>query len=706
MSLIFKATNPGATTAIWPQPTGWRHEAYFDKPDALSLDMAGYHGVADRAIIEAYLADEGDGDSFSDIVFRGYVLPIDEAGEKVAKVSIPSIEKILDGSRWTVPVRYPAGTTLTKMLTHDWPASSTEKPGLLCMANNMVQPGSFVLHSGNVWKLGQGGSSFLGSLQSKHVFIDSVQQTWGSSAVLSSGQFWQDAEYLYIYLPDSSKDDYNYIILVEGIYETNIRLGTIENGSTTFAYSWRVGAANIYKEITRLILATGQEWEFSHCQTGYTYLNAATSIGRGASNTNYPTYRYDLCEIIKQKRNTTGGARPVHALRGEGIGKGQSKQYYTEASFPQGLRFVERAEYSSQFADQLAGTIGKLYDNYQDQSAWKITAEDDPSLMPGDWIKIVPEFEQPVIERVKQITRSSDSPMAIYVGQRPVDAQDSLNARMDWRDQMQRDLDIQYAEVHCSDRENVDSDTPCTVTLKVDAGDWDTELPARWLLTIGIGEFEAPITTVTTPEVHHGSTGANTTTGSGGDHDDHSLAGVTSVATVGNYADVIDAVGVDYVEVDGVTVVEDVTFYNSVNEQFTTKNHVHGFSSGTYPGSNSQFDLDTYSNPAQSGAKALGVEKAAAAGGTDSWVAWLTVTAKIINATYPAGVNVAGSPFSDQGIGDSIPDIDVSDLVVAGENKVQISISRYDTPGPGQTTFVKARMNVNLTGKIILDYSS
>ncbi len=211
MSLIFKALNPGATQPTWPQPSGWRHESYFDKPDALSLDMAGYHGVADRAIIEAYLAAEEGGDSFSDVVFRGYLLPPDEAGAKVSKASIPSMEKILDGSRWTVPVRYPAGTTLTKMLTHDWPASSVEKPGLLCMANNMVQPGSFILHSGNVWKLAQGGSSYLGSLQSKHVYIDSVQQTWHTSASLTSGKFWQDAEYLYIY---SSRNPYYSIVLV------------------------------------------------------------------------------------------------------------------------------------------------------------------------------------------------------------------------------------------------------------------------------------------------------------------------------------------------------------------------------------------------------------------------------------------------------------------------------------------------------------
>ena len=84
MSLIFKATNPGATQPTWPQPTGWRHESYFDKPDVLSLDLAGYHGVADRAIIEAYIAEEADGDSFSDFVFR---LPIPQMrqGRRLAR---------------------------------------------------------------------------------------------------------------------------------------------------------------------------------------------------------------------------------------------------------------------------------------------------------------------------------------------------------------------------------------------------------------------------------------------------------------------------------------------------------------------------------------------------------------------------------------------------------------------------------------------
>jgi hypothetical protein len=694
MSLIFKATNPGATQPTWPQPTGWRHEAYFDKPDALSLDIAGYHGVADRAIIEAYLAAEEGGDSFSDVVFRGYVLPPDEAGSKVAKVSVPSIEKILDGSRWTVPVRYPAGTTLTKMLTHDWPASSVEKPGLLCMANSMVQPGSFILHSGNVWKLAQGGSGYLGSLQSKHVYIDSVQQTWHTSPSLTSGKFYQDADYLYIY---SSRNPYYSIVLVEGIYETNIRLGTIENGSTTFAYSWRIGAANVYKEITRLILATDQEWQFSHNQDGYTYLNVASSIGRGASNTNYPTYRYDLCEIVRQKRLTTGGARPVHALRGEGIGKGQSKQYYTEASFPQGLRFVERAEYSSQFADQLRGTIGKLYDNYQDQSAWKITAEDDPSLMPGDWIKIVPEFDQPVIERVKQITRSSDSPMVIYAGQRPLDAEDILQAKSDWRDQMQRDLDLEYSSITANGQENVDNDTPCDIILDVPEDDWDDELDSTWLMSIKMTAFEAVDGGGTVATTYHGVGNDETYTGADGAHSDHDLGGITGEATNGNIFDIIDQVGVDYVNIDGVTVVEDVTFYNSYNQKFTGENHVHGFGSYTYPGTaDDHEDHDLPLNPGGTVSSVMGGVWHADGFGS---LAYLTVTATIINSLYPSGTTVPGTPYYDVAIGETISDLDVGGLIVTGQNTIRISITKY-----GGTGDVKARAHVSLAGKVAINY--
>ena len=693
MSLIFKALNPGATVPIWPQPTGWRHEAYFDKPDALSLDLAGYHGVADRAIIEAYIAEEAGGDSFSDIVFRGYVLPPDEAGSKVAKVSVPSIEKILDGSRWTVPVRYPAGTTLTRMLTHDWPASSSEKPGLLCQANHLVQPGSFISHSGNVWKLPQGGSSFLGSLQSKHVFIDSVQQTWGSSAVLSPGQFWQDADYLYIY---SSRNPYYSIVLAEGIYETNIRLGDIENGSTTFAYSWRVGAANIYKEITRLILATDQEWQFSHNQDGYTYLNVASSIGRGASNTNYPTYRYDLCEIIRQKRLTTGGARPVHALRGEGIGKGQSKQYYTEASFPQGLRFVERAEYSSQFADQLQGTIGKLYDNYQDQSAWKIIAEDDPSLMPGDWIKIVPEFDQPVIERVKQITRSSDSPMVIYAGQRPTDAQDSLNARLDWRDQMQRDLDLEFASINCNGQENVDSATPCDIILDVPENDWDIELDSTWLISIKMTAFESSAAGGSIPPTAHGLAGGEYYTGADGAHNDHDLAtagnGLYSMnpnlllpyLTLDTSADDCG----DGVHSHGVEASDSYTAVEA--------DHVHTYDAGSKPGTADDHEdhyLDV--NPGADSTVTMGVNRADGFGS----LAYLTVTAQIINSSYPSGVTVPGTPYYDVAINETIPDLDARGLIVPGQNTIRISIVKYGGVGD-----VKARAHVSLAGKVVLNY--
>lgn len=692
MSLIFKATNPGATQPTWPQPTGWRHEAYFDKPDALSLDLAGYHGVADRAIIEAYIAEEADGDSFSDIVFRGYLLPPDEVGAKVSKATIPSIEKILDGSRWTVPVRYPAGTTLTKMLTHDWPASSTEKPGLLCMANNMVQPGSFVSHSGNVWKLAQGGSSYLGSLQSKHVYLDSVRLVWNTGVNIDPGEFWQDADYLYIY---STRNPYYSIVLVEGIYETNIRLGTIENGSTTFDHSWRIGAANIYKEITRLILATDQEWQFSHNQDGYTYLNVASSIGRGASNTNYPTYRYDLCEIIRQKRMTTGGARPVHALRGEGIGKGQSKQYYTEASFPQGLRFVERAEYSSQFADQLAGTIGKLYDNYQDQSAWKIIAEDDPSLQPGDWIKIVPEFDQPVIERVKQITRSSDSPMVIYAGQRPLDSDDVIRAKADLRDQMQTDLDLQFSSINCNGQENVDSATPCDIILEVPNDDWDAELDSTWLMSIKITAFESSVSGGSGAATNHGVGNNERYTGESGAHNDHDLGGVTGQATKGNVYDIIDSVSVDYIYIGSDKVVEDVTFYNSVNQKLAGENHIHGFGDYTYPGTADDHDNPLPINPAQPISITQFVKRADGLGS----LAYVTVTAQIINSSYPSGVTVPGTPYYDVAINETISDLDVRGLIVPGQNTVRISIVKY-----GGTGDVKARAHVSISGKVALNY--
>lgn len=684
MSLIFKALNPGATTPIWPLPVGWRHDGYFDKPAQLSLEIAGYHGVADRAIIEAYLQAEEGGDSFSDIVFRGYLLPPDEAGSQVSKFTIPSIEKILENARWTVPVRYPAGTTLTRMLTHDWPASSSEKPGLLCMANNLVQPGSFVLHSGNVWKLTQGGSSYLGSLQSKHVYIDSVQQTWGSSAVLSSGQFWQDADYLYIY---SSKNPYYCTVLVEGIYETNIRLGDVETGSTTFAYSWRIGTNNIYKEITKLILATDQEWQFSHNQDGYTYLNVAASIGRGANNTRYPTFRYDLCEIIRQKRNTTGGARPVHALRGEGIGKGSSKQYYTAASFPQGLRFVERAEYASQFADQLQGTIGKLWDNYQDQSAWKITAEDDPSLMPGDWIKIVPEFDQPVIERVKQITRSSGSPMVVYAGQRPSDIDDQIRAKFDARELLQRDLDLEFSSITANGQENVDNATPCDIILDVPADDWDDEIDSTWLLSIKMTAFESSVSGGgTVAATGHGLGGNEYYTGADGAHNDHDLTSVISEDD--GYWGHIAASGWHTHE-------GDPDNPPSTTTDVSVPGHTH-YLSTKYPDTADDHEdhyLDV--NPAIDTDIDMGVKRADGFGS----LAYLTVTATIINSLYPSGAVVPGTPYYDIAINEDISDLDVRGLIAPGQNTIRISIVKYPTAGA-----VKARAHVSLTGKVALNY--
>ena len=394
---------------------------------------------------------------------------------------------------------------------------------------------------------------------------------------------------------------------------------------------------------------------------------------------------------------TTGGARPVHALRGEGIGKGQSKQYYTEASFPQGLRFVERAEYSSQFADQLQGTIGKLYDSYQDQSAWKIIAEDDPSLMPGDWIKIVPEFDQPVIERVKQITRSSDSPMVIYAGQRPSDAEDLLRAKFDWRDQMQKDLDLEFTSINCNGQENVDNATPCDIVLEVPADDWDDELKSTWLMSIKMTAFEGVEGAGTVASTYHGLGNNETYTGADGAHNDHDLAtagnGLYSMnpnlllpyLTLGTSADDCgDGVHSHEVEAsDSYTAVE--------------ADHVHTYDAGSKPGTaDDHEDHDLPLNPGGAVTSILGGISRADGFGS---LAYLTVTATIINSLYPSGITVPGTPYYDVAINETISDLDVGGLIATGQNTIRISITKY-----GGTGDVKARAHVSLAGKVALNY--
>jgi len=676
--------NPGATVPIWPEPTAWKLDRYFDKAGSLSLDMTGSHGMADRAIVEAYYADEAEGNSFSDIPFRGFVLPSDDKGADTSRLTIPAIEKMLD-YRFTQLHRWPAGTTLNKILASDWPVGG-ETPGYLCIANHMIQQGSFIPHNGNWWKLPQGGTNFLGDLHAKgdHVYIDSVQCVYGV-------KYSQDADYLYIW---TAKNPYYSVILVEGSYDTGIRLGTISLGTSTFAQSWRSAGTMISREIPRLLMAFGLEFQYSHNVDGYTYLNASAAIGRGANSAEYPTYKYDKNFIIKVRRNTTAGNAPVHALRGLGIGKGASRQAFTSASFPQGLRFVVLEEYSNQFAAQLAGTVTKRYADMQDTNAWQVTTEDDPGCMPGDYCKIVPEFESPCIERIKQISESSDNAMILYLGQRPRDTEDAVRAKMDVRDQLQRDLDLQYAAFSISGQENVDNTYPCNIILKVPAENWDTEQDSKWLLSVTFNAFEASIAQATTAAVNHGASGTTTHAGSGGSHNDHDLnvAGHTEIA---NEMPVL--LEVPPYETDNASGPGSHSHGLSIGsgEWVTTSAHTHDYGTGTEPGTADPHDDHTIDeNPQQDAVLTLLKQLKAGFGS----LAYLTATIKIINATYPSGVSVPGSPFIDIALTEAVSDIDVSGLVIAGNNTVQVSIVKY-----GGTGSVACRANVTLSGKHIID---
>lgn len=695
----FRVLNPGASVPIWPDPTSWKLDRYFDKAGQLEIEMAGQHGIADRARVDCFIAEEQGAASYSDIAFRGFVMPSDDKGDDVTKIVIKEQQKILD-HRFTQTCRYAAGVTLAEMLSDDWPLPG-ETPGLICQASHLVQPGSFVLHSGQVWRLPQGGTSFLGSLHAlgDNVYIDSTKQTWGSSATLSSGQYFQDSDYLYIRVPDASKNPYNYMILAEGVYETNIRLGSLEKSTETFAKSWRVGNSRVTNEIMWLLQAKELEFQFIHSADGYSYLNAAAAIGRGANATYYPTYRYDQCRIIKGRRNTTGG-NLCHALRGAGIGKGASRQFYTEGSFPPGLRFVEQEEYNGQFYDQLSGTVAKRYADIQDTTAWIIETETDPAAMPGDYIKIVPQYEGAVIERIKQITLSSDSPMKICAGQRGIDVEDRLKSKKYAQDMQQRELDLQYATISATGQENLDNTYPCEILLDVPAENVDGELDSTWLMSVKIGPYEASTNTIQHPQTNHGAGGADTTSGSGGAHDDHDLGGITSGVGAGTLVGFNVETG--YQIEDGSDHYHDVDAGTTYYVPYAL-DHSHSYANGTYPDEAAAHDVPLKVNPATDATKSDVIDRATALGGTHSWLAYVTVTIKIINSLYPSGQDVPGSPFADIALNESISDIDVSGMVVTGANTVRISIARYGTPGPGETSVVRARASVNLSGKIVVD---
>ena len=691
MSLVFKATNPGSQTALWPEVINYRLNRFADKPGTLSLEV-GDTGIGERAIVDCYPSEAKGAAGLGDVVFRGYVMPFSAGSDGINKMSIPAIEKLLDG-RWAMPVRYPPGVTVERMLSSDWPTDG-EPAGLLCQANNAVPKGSFRYFSGNLWRLPQGGTSYLGDLSTKNVWVGLTKLVINTGANIDPGEFWQDSTYLYI---NSADDPNNQIVLVEGCLDTTIRLGSITGGTATFTRSWRVGSGKIQSEIARLLDSAGLEYLYDYNDDGQTYLIAGSAVGRGQSATNRPTYKPDRCSIVTIRRNTTAGNAPAHIITGMGIGKGSTRQAYSEVAFPPGLRFIDRLEWQSMFSDQLEGVVGKIYADRQEQDGYQIEAEDDPTIRPLDWVRVEPEHSAPVVSRVMEVVNSSDSLMKIYVGQRIKDAQDLIRAKLDAQEQLQKDLDLEFTAINCNGQENLDNATPCDIILEVPEADWDVELAdaETWLMSIKITAFESSVSGGGGSATNHGVGNDESYTGDAGAHSDHDLGGVTGQATNGNVYDIIDQVGVDYVDVDGTTVVEDVTFYNSVNQKFAGENHVHGFGSYTYPGTADDHDNPLPINPAQPISITQFVKRASGLGS----LAYVTVTATIINSLYPTGAVVPGTPYYDVAINETISDLDVRGLIVPGQNTVRISIVKYGGVGD-----VKARAHVSISGKVALNY--
>jgi hypothetical protein len=744
MTLIFKATNPGSTTPLWPSVTDWKIDRYFDKPGSLRLELAGGHGIADRAIVEAYYASEDGATSYSDIPFRGVVMPSDDKFDQTHTLTIPSIERLLD-YRFTQTSRYPASTTLNKILSSTAPTAG-EVPGILWQVNSLIPAGGFQVVSGHIYKLTGGGTtSRLGDI---HVAGDTIYRgatklTWaGSYAALNANdEYWQDASDLYVY---TAKDPAYSLIGVSNWKDTLIRLGTISLGSSTFTESWRVGNEQAYKHIVKLLQSFGLEIQYRHSADGYTYLDARATVGRGANSTYYPTYNYQTHKIVALRKTTTGGKLPVHVLRGLGQGGGAARKMYSAMSLTgSGPIFEALEEYASLFSTQLKATIDKRYSDLQDVTAWEIEAEDDPAAMPGDYVMIVPDKDGKVIERIRQISENATGTMKLFVGKRPRDPEDILRAKFDIRDALQRDLESRETAWSGNGQENVDDAAPCNIKIDIPAENWDTELDSKWLLSVTLNGYEASLSDVTTPTRNHGSDGTSTKAGSGGSKlkttsdessavssdndlaDDYFSIAFTDGSTPSTYNSTLgDLVGVvEDVDVDGSGHVTDVSYgsavgthdhhisYNAYHDTVTT-NHKHKWPSS---GSSSTVNVTAHGGDSDVEAHAIGANPVTTNertktkdvetkfGGGKSWTAYLTVAVKIINSSYPAGVAVPGSPFEDIALDEAISDIDVTGYVIAGKNTVQVSISRYDTPGPGETTVVKARASVTLAGKHYVD---
>lgn len=741
-------TNPDGTKAGFTL-ISYEIERCYDKSGSCEVTFTPNATIQENSILEATYKGSTR--------FRGYIDFPEVEKDQVCRIVAYEQQRLLE-FRQTQFYEYPIGTTLELMLTHEEPTSCV---GLLYMANSLLLQGSFKVYSGNVYYIrdyldrGGGTASRFGTITK--MYANTTLLTHGSSSSLSAGQWYQDANELYIRMPDDRDPKY-WLVSIPNWKDTNIRLSPHSVTSSTISIPYRVGRTPIQNEVVRMILAFGKEMQYQHENDSYTYLYINTSVGRGTSAMGIATYkeRHNIYNLTEEQ---TGDSK-IDGLIGTGSGSGITQEVYSTLDL-YGTGNWKEEIYSDphQFEEQLANSIVKVFPDKLEPFAYTVNTAEDPAINPGDWANIRKDNSMTITKRIKKVVFTSDEKMTLHLGQRILDFSDVTQAKYDLIGS-HNDFVNSYANswTFSFNNDSITDSVPFQQTFKVALDEIDTEYPYRFMLSVNIGWYkETKGNVVTQTHGHGGSTGGggshghSGSTAAGGAHP-HTADGTTQ-GYQGYGLTCIESIayGGGHDHAPGCTYAgshnHSASYSNSASSGYTSSggspSHSHGYSdmycSGVWTSSGGghshsipQVNIGNHTHTPSDTAVVAGVHNHYLPPSTtstkpDDTRGIYTQDVHTNPMVYEAdkdtiqadfatlcgtgysihyltltikinGSNVDGSPFPNYYPGDSISDIDITSLVnVGSDNVIWIGLSEYGGVGP-----VRCSLNGSVNSKYFI----
>jgi hypothetical protein len=682
------------------------------------------------------------------IILLGHIKKLDQTKLQYDTLTLMSAEALLD-ERIGQFYRYPAATRLDAILASSMGGSVV---GLLAMANGLIPRGSWVLHSGSVYKIVGAGTSSARFGNLTALYQGATLLTKTTAIPTASGQWWQSSTDLYIWTTDSKSPLYH-LIIAPNFKDTLMRLGTISLASTTFSVCYEIGENKLFPGIKALILAGGLEYSIRYEKDGYAYLDASATVGQGSSSAPVATYREgDNAEISQDEIDGYGH---IQALIGQGAGTGISQQSAAALDLTLAGTWREGVyRAGGLFGEMLQAATDKVFSDYADPIIYNVKAEQDWSQAVGNYVGIVREGSQPVIKRIKHISQRNGQ-MALEVGQRLRTLQELLKAEEEVQNILssfygshtknawswslpETNIDSYEAITHSFLLQSTDKSGSSGEDDSLGDGEIDPNFPFQVILSLSVDWYKSATYSATQQNDLHSNVGSHGGYGGGTNAKPMTAHGVNSITDLAatQYVNVLNGVYSAGNHSHSVSNTANSRSTGSggspAHSHYYTDYSAYGSSyggdhyhSGAYYPVSSSFHQHTipshYTNDAASQDHAWGtgggsggnanpragsiehpVRQSILEGlikkyGTGNSIHYLTLTVKV------NGVQVPGSPFSGAGgtglyIGDSIDAIDISDLVTVGaQNTIELSISEF-----GGSDVVRCSLSGNVNVSAII----